>query len=378
MILVDQSYAADNVVMFDFRQTWYVEDSNMEATAGQVEVREQAATEGVRPAGGVLFDWLAAAICAMLVGGFYLDAWAHNHGQVDQTFFTPWHAVLYSGLLFSALGVAAAMAWYHNKGYAWSRALPDGYELSMLGVALFALGGAGDLTWHQIFGIELNLDAAFSPTHILLAVAMGLIVSGPLRAGWRRVGALGGPAEWLPVVLSLTYTLSVFTVITQWLHPFVQVWAGQNAIAPSELVRGLAAAGIWVQTGLLMGLVLLALRRWMLPFGSLALIFTLNATLLSFMHDHYEFILLAFVAGLVGDVLVLWLKPSVARPTSLRLFAFVVPVVLYGLYFLLIIFTEGTTWSVHMWTGTVATAGVVGLLLSYLVVPPAGPPLQVD
>src|SRR5690349_306769 len=47
--------------------------------------------------GGIGFDRLMMVLCCWFVGGLYLDGWAHDHGMVDKTFFTPWHAVLYSG-----------------------------------------------------------------------------------------------------------------------------------------------------------------------------------------------------------------------------------------------------------------------------------------
>jgi hypothetical protein len=39
------------------------------------------------------------------VGGIFLDGWAHAHGRVDESLFTPWHAVLagIAGLLLSYL-----------------------------------------------------------------------------------------------------------------------------------------------------------------------------------------------------------------------------------------------------------------------------------
>src|SRR5262245_27710062 len=49
-----------------------------------------------RPEGGPRFDAFAALLSAAFVGGLFLDGWAHNHGKVDQSFFTPWHAILYS------------------------------------------------------------------------------------------------------------------------------------------------------------------------------------------------------------------------------------------------------------------------------------------
>jgi hypothetical protein len=265
--------------------------------------------------------------------------------------------------------------WNHGRGYAWERALPAGYELSVAGVVLFMMGGAGDLLWHEIFGVELALDAAFSPSHILLVVGVTLIVSGPLRAGWYRAGEPRGLAEWGPVVASLAFTLAVLTVITQWLHPFVGPWSGTGSGTSRtfESNTGLVAAGVWVQTAFLMGVVLFGLRRWLLPFGSLTFVFTLCAALMSVMRDEYRFVLVALVAGLFADLLVMWLRPSVERVAALRAFSFLVPLVLYSLFFVMVIVTEGISWSVHMWTGTAFIAGMVGLLLSFLVAPLAVP-----
>src|SRR4029077_1895831 len=35
------------------------------------------------------FDGLVAVLSAVFIGGLYLDGWAHVHGHVDQSFFTP-------------------------------------------------------------------------------------------------------------------------------------------------------------------------------------------------------------------------------------------------------------------------------------------------
>jgi hypothetical protein len=122
-----------------------------------------------------------------------------------------------------------------------------------------------------------------------------------------------------------------------------------------------------------MGLLLLVLRRWALPFGTLTLLVTLNAVLMSLMRDLYSVIPAALVAGLIADVLVRQLKPSIARPGALRLFAFVAPVVLYAFYFLALHLSRGLGWSVHLWLGAIVLAGVAGFLLSYVMLPPAIP-----
>jgi len=47
------------------------------------------------------------------------------------------------------------------------------------------------------------------------------------------------------------------------------------------------------------GLILLALRRWRLPWGTLTVMFTLNVTFLSFLHDEYRLIPVALAAAVV-------------------------------------------------------------------------------
>jgi hypothetical protein len=41
------------------------------------------------------------------------------HGRVDDTFFTPWHAALYSGYLATALLLVGRAAWGRAHGAAW-------------------------------------------------------------------------------------------------------------------------------------------------------------------------------------------------------------------------------------------------------------------
>jgi hypothetical protein len=90
-----------------------------------------------------------------------------------------------------------------------------------------------------------------------------------------------------------------------------------------------------VFTALVMGLVLLLIRRWELPPGSLALIFTINAIMLASKlgTTQYPITALLALAGVAAEGWRLWLKPSPARGRAFRLFAVAVPVTLYVLYF---------------------------------------------
>ena len=58
------------------------------------------------PAG---FDWAMTGLGAALVVGAVIDGWAHNHDPGLETFFTPWHALLYSALLVN--GVVLGLRW---------------------------------------------------------------------------------------------------------------------------------------------------------------------------------------------------------------------------------------------------------------------------
>src|SRR5262249_27951080 len=174
------------------------------------------------------FDWAMIALCGWLVGGAYLDAWAHNHVPFLETFFTPWHAVLYSGFLAVALFVVSVWLAHRRPGRAWRGGVsPRPDPLPVGGGPLCRVRPRGAfLALPPV--VEQNMDAALSPPHLLLACSIGLIVSGPLRAAWQRPGA---PASWvahLPLLLSLTYVLSLCTLVTQYADPFVLPLAAQS------------------------------------------------------------------------------------------------------------------------------------------------------
>jgi len=79
------------------------------------------------------------------------------------------------------------------------------------------------------------------------------------------------------------------------------------------------------------------------------------------------------VGAILSDLLLFRLRPSDDRPGPLRIFAFSAPILLFGAYFIVLMATEGTQWSVHLWSGSIFLTGIAGLLLSYLIAPPALP-----
>ena len=354
---------------------------------------------------GYAFDAAVAALSAWFFGGLFLDGWAHTHGRVDSSFFTPWHAVLYSGHLAVFLLLLAALAVNRARGLSWYDALPSGYGLSLLGAVLWIPSGIGDLLWHTLFGIEVSVEALFSPTHLMLAFSGALVVSGPLRAAWRRsaaehssflrqLPAPSGPqagrgtaaaprpdgaapsrpdgmqqaVSQLPMLLSLAYTLSALTFFTQEANPIAVVPAAARPFTAPTIIMELSVIGMLWTAALLMGAVLLLLTRTKPVPGALTLIFLINAAAMGVLNDHYPLAHIAAfaLAGLVADALIWTLKPSIARPAALRVFAFAVPACLYLFYFAASWWTGGLWWSVHVWTGVVFLAGLTSLLLTCL------------
>lgn len=179
------------------------------------------------------FDWTMGVLSALLVAGIYQDGWAHNHGKVDQSFFTPWHFILYGTMALSGIVLfAVGLRNLNDRGVRISQALnaqargavrdsiPMGYWTAVLGVTIFVVGGGLDLAWHTIFGIEASLDALVSPTHLVLALGAALVCSGPIRSVASRYGPeAGGWRHAGPAVFAVTAVLALVGFFTQYAQP---------------------------------------------------------------------------------------------------------------------------------------------------------------
>jgi hypothetical protein len=76
------------------------------------------------------------------------------------------------------------------------------------------------------------------------------------------------------------------------------------------------------------------------------------------------------VAGIAIDLLYQRLRSSLQRLSALRAFAFAAPLIVGSLYFVAGQITAGIAWSIHLWAGSIVLMGGVGLLISYVSVPP--------
>ena len=144
--------------------------------------------------------------------------------------------------------------------------------------------------------------------------------------------------------------------------------SGHPTLANAFQVEDLGVAGVVLQSILLIGAVLLLITSWTLPVGALTVMFTGNGLLMALFDDRYRLVILVLAAGILADLLLALLKPSVERRRRLYLFAVAVPVILYALYFLALHVTQEIGWSIHLWLGALVLAGLSGWLVSYLYV----------
>jgi hypothetical protein len=68
---------------------------------------------------------IAAVLGVVLVGGVYADGWAHLNIGGLETFFTPWHAVLYGGFGLLVAWLAGMVLRRRRAG--WLERVPMGY-----------------------------------------------------------------------------------------------------------------------------------------------------------------------------------------------------------------------------------------------------------
>ncbi len=334
------------------------------------------------PADSLILDRMMASASLWLVIGLFLDGWAHNSlGDSIETFFTPWHAVLYSGL-----GVAAAVPgimWLRNlgRGYRWDRALPQEYMLSLLGVFIFGVAGGLDFAWHSTFGFEIDTEALLSPPHLLLASGGLFIITGPMRTAWHKYDK--EPASWIklwPALVSAFATLSVFAFFTQFSNQFQHAnsFVGSGPTNDLYFFQVSTLSFILIPAVIVMGFVLLLIRRWELPVGTLLVFIAGNAVLMFLMGNSYSgqywpVLLAALAGGIVAELLYHSLRTSHEDVWKHRLFAFATPFVLNLLYLGALIATSGIWWRIHMWLGAPILSGAIGLGLSFLVLPSRTP-----
>jgi hypothetical protein len=177
--------------------------------------------QGTPPLYAQRFDWTMIVCSSLLVGGIYLDGWAHLHNQNSGALISPWHLLLFVSAGGTACFLLSQFFQTQVQAQSWRASLPQGYRLSLLGVVFFFIGAIGDPIWHRVFGLEVDVETLLSPPHLILGTGIFLIVSGPFRALWRRIPAARviNLRALLPLLISLLLTFSLLTFFTEYIHP---------------------------------------------------------------------------------------------------------------------------------------------------------------
>jgi hypothetical protein len=316
---------------------------------------------------GRRLDLTVVVLSVLMTAGIVLDFRNHATGISfeEEGFFTPEHVFFYTAFLCIAATLVSVTYYNRRQGASWISAVPDGYQLGVLGVFMFGFGGFGDYLWHSTFGFETGVEALTSPTHLLLASGAILFVSSPLRATWYAKEETRGK-DLAPAVVSATLAVLTLLLFTLYASPLNEVIPAESN---SYAALALGVSSILIYSAIMTGSSLTLVRRFTLPPGTFTFLFGVTSVAIAFPSANFGFVPAMVVAGVFADVLYRFTRPSLEKIRSFRIFAALVPLAMFSLYYVTISLTSGILWTIHVWAGSVVLAGITGLLLSYLMLP---------
>jgi hypothetical protein len=301
-----------------------------------------------RPGGR--FPWLVTGASTWILVGLFLDGWFHIHRPDGESFFTPWHGVLYSGV---GAAVAVHLWEQHRAG-----GVRPGYGLSAAGGLVVGAAGLVDMVWHTVLGVEADLEALLSPPHLLLITAGTLVFAGPLRAALlaRRAG--------LPAALSAAFVVTGLAFFTQYANPFTHLYpvaaaAAQTSGELAELREVAGVAGVVAFAALVGGAVAVLRSLPVLPSGAVAIAVVVPVLFLTTLRGTTFFLPAVLAAGLVADALSRRLGPALLAAASCAL--------LMTAWAVSLLVARDVAWSVELVTGGVGSAAATGYLVGWLV-----------
>jgi hypothetical protein len=349
----------------------------MVTTAGEPATWDLLRDSGEpRPVASLRTDVVMTVLSVWFTLGLFLDAYAHANIPDLETFFTPWHAVFYSGFAVTAGWVLWTIWGQVKQGRRGKAAVPVGYGMTAVALPVFAVSGGVDLMWHELIGIETTTNIFFSPSHLGLITSMVVILTSPLRAAWARVGAGERPSlgAVLPAVLTLAFATSLVLLFLTYGNAMT---AGAGNVVESLSTKqgpGISrtAASVVITNVVLLAPLLLLARRWQLPRGAATLVFGVSALISTVLSGFRNLDLCAAVlaAGVLVDVLAAALAPSGSRRTAFWLFGALAGLITWATYVLASAAFVGRLPAVtEFWTGIPLVAGLIGWLLAALMLP---------
>lgn len=343
-----------------------------------MSTRTHAAQPGTaRPTLDQADQRLAVAFGAWMIAGLFIDGWAHDNNQ-PESFFTPWHGILYSGFLASTGAAIWSMRRHRDLAGPVRARVPVGHGLTLASLVVFGLGGLGDLVWHETFGVEVGVEALVSPTHLLLLIGGLVLLTAPVRSAWRTDGSPGTLKEFLGPLLSVTFAVAVVGFFLVYLSPFVNRAAASEferrpgvphdhpATDPAELLQLVGIGSILMTTVIVVIGMQLVLRRWQdPPKGSFTLMLGIAVILFVALDEFAQptLMFVGIIAGAAADAAVRRLPAWAAGGVA--------ALALWAAYFgLAAAFEGGVAWTAELWTGATVLAAVVACGIGLAANPP--------
>lgn len=323
--------------------------------------------------------WIMLVASAWLVTGLQLDAYAHATTPELETFWTPWHAVLYSGIAASGL----TLVWLLRPRlpriptYESVLALPNALRVPILGMAFLLVGGGIDTLWHNVFGIEQGLEIFVSPSHELIILGMVLVAVGPaLMTSTPRLGLADGALVTISALLAVL-PLHIYSLHANVLGT-IYFGHGENPVRIYSTDAQIFHGYVFSTVLLLLPIILIG-RRWSLPPGVPTVLVALPALAmhLMFLSEEPWWMSLTVAAAAAGAELVIRVvAPLIPAPSGIAwlLLGLVAPPLVWGALFVVADVKVGVGWNVHIVSGLltyVALTGAATVLVARNVRPPA-------
>ena len=328
----------------------------------------------------------AVGVCGVwIAAGFILDAWAHGHVPIE-SFFTPYHAVFYTGMLALVLAIAVFLARKRNEGYEWPNAFPRTYRLALLGVPIFVLGGVGDMAWHRMLGLEEGVDALLSPTHQILGLGMFFLASGPIRSVLADRAYSTTLVRQLPLALGLATWLLLAHFGTAYafdpgagrpnappsISPFAPTYLTALSIGYYKIATGVLI--VIFQSTLITGFVLWLVSRIHPRLGMVTIFLLIGNVPAAAAFTNQSPLLAVAIAqslltGVFADLFIARYDPHPppGKAALFQTFAIAVPLAYIGVYLLATLLSEHVWWDWNVALGSWIWSGVCGFALSLLI-----------
>ncbi|WP_328477518.1 hypothetical protein OHA21_24710 [Actinoplanes sp. NBC_00393] len=313
--------------------------------------------------------WVLLVASAWLVIGLQLDAYAHATTPELETFWTPWHGVLYSGIAASGF----TLLWIMRSRlpgvptYRSLLALPNALRIPLAGMAFLLVGGGVDTLWHNVFGIERDMEIFVSPSHEFIILGMVLVAMGPalmLATGPSPRLGLGGA-----FLVGISTLFAVLPVHIYSLHAssigFRHLGSGADPVPifspDAQLIHGYVFSTIL----LLLPFIIIG-RRWPLPIGLPSILVAIIAVLMHLMFDSQDAwwpALTVAAAAVVIELVLRVVTPLVRLSANAGwiVFGLVAPPAMWGAVLLVGKLETGSTgFNIHMVTGLLTLTALTG------------------